>query len=40
VIAVEGNNGDVFENGYRVKSRATKDQEKLLDELIRKIAEV
>lgn len=39
VIAVEGSNGDVFENEYRVKSRATKDQEKLLDELMEKMAE-
>lgn len=38
VIAVEESNGDVFENEYRVKSRATKDQEKLIDELMEKMA--
>jgi hypothetical protein len=39
VIAVEESNGDVFENEYRVKSRATKDQEKLVDELMEKMAQ-
>lgn len=39
VIAVEENKGDKYENEYRVKSRATRDQEKLVDELMEKMAE-
>jgi hypothetical protein len=38
VITVEENNGGFFKNRYRVKSRATKDQEKLVNELIDKMA--
>lgn len=38
VVTVEEDNGDRFENKYRVKSRATKDQEKLIDELMEKMA--
>jgi hypothetical protein len=38
VIAVEESNGDMFVNEYRVKSRATKDQERLIDELMEKMA--
>ena len=39
VVGIEENNGDLFKNEYRVKSRATKDQEKLIDELMKKMAE-
>lgn len=38
IVTVEEDNGDRFENKYRVKSRATKNQEKLIDELMEKMA--
>lgn len=38
VITIEDDNGDRFENEYRVVSRATKNQEKLVDELMEKMA--
>ena len=38
VITIEEDEGDRFENEYRVVSRATKDQEKLVDELMDKMA--
>lgn len=38
VITVEEDHGDLFENGYRVVSHATRDQEKLVDELMEKMA--
>lgn len=39
VVTVEEDKGNRIENKYRVKSRATKDQEKLVDELMEKMAE-
>ena len=38
VVSVVENNGGRFENEYRVVSRATKNQEKLIDELMEKMA--
>lgn len=38
VITVEEDNGGIFENEFRVVSQATKDQEKLVDELMGKMA--
>ncbi|MDL0139113.1 hypothetical protein PNP85_06305 [Halobacterium salinarum] len=39
VVKVEEDNGDLFENEFRVVSQATKDQEKLVDELMEKMAD-
>jgi hypothetical protein len=38
VITVEEDNGGIFENEFRVVSQATRDQEKLVDELMEKMA--
>jgi len=38
VVTVEEDNGDIFENEFRVVSQATRDQEKLVDELMEKMA--
>lgn len=38
VVTIEEDNGDRFENEYRVVSRATKNQEKFVDELMTKMA--
>lgn len=39
VITVEEDHGDRFDNEYRIVSRATKNQEKLVEELMEKMAE-
>lgn len=39
VITIEEDHGNRFENEYRVVSRATKNQEKLVEELMEKMAE-
>lgn len=39
VVELEEDHGDRFENEYRIKSRASKNQKKLIDEIHRKMAE-
>lgn len=38
VVTVEEDNGSIFENEFRVVSQATRNQEKLIDELMEKMA--